>query len=128
MTSRNRIPSNYCSLRDLLESHNIKISDIIKEMMSNGKDYERWFKNLLYEEMTESWFTRKFPEIICQTRNRRDYKRDSILETEKFGVCRSPFEFQQDMEISTLLEDWVKLKGDSDDSKTLREKIEKVLG
>lgn len=120
MTSRNIIPSNYFAVKDFLESRNIKISDIIKEMMSNGKDYERWFKNLLFEEMTESWFIKYFPGILAQTQKRRDYQRQVVLETEKYGICRSPFEFKQDVEISTLFEDWIRLKFEKSGIKNLK--------
>ena len=110
MTSRNRIPSNYCDVKSFLESRNIKISDIIKEMMANGKDYDRWFKNLLHEDMTESWFIKYFPDVITKTQNRFDYQRQSDKETSNYGICRSAFEFKQDVEISTLFEDWIRLK------------------
>ena len=89
MTSRNRIPSNYCDVKSFLESRNIKISDIIKEMMANGKDYDRWFKNLLHEDMTESWFIKYFPDVITKTQNRFDYLRQSDKETSNDGICSS---------------------------------------
>ena len=110
MTSRNRIPSNYCDVKSFLESRNIKISDIIKEMMANGKDYDRWLKNLLHEDMTEFWFIKYFPDVITKTQNRFDYQRQSDKETSNYGICRSAFEFKQDVEISTLFEDWIRLK------------------
>ena len=55
MTSRNRIPSNYCDVKSFLESRSIKISDIIKEMMANGKYYDSWFKNFLHVDIMDSW-------------------------------------------------------------------------
>ena len=110
MTSRNKIPSNYCDVKSFLESRNIKISDIIKEMIVNGKDYDRWFKNLLHEDMTESWFIQYFPDVIIKTQKRTDFNNQSKKETNKYNICRSAFEFKQDVEISTLFEDWIKLK------------------
>ena len=110
MTSRNRVPSNYCDVKNFLESRGIKVSDIIKEVVNSGKDYDRWFKNLLHEDMTEEWFMRYFSNIITSTQNRTDYNNQSKKEMSKYGICRSAFEFKQDVEISTLFEDWIKLK------------------
>ena len=48
MTSRKIIPSNYLDIKGFLETKDIKISDVINEMVSNGKEYENWFKNLFH--------------------------------------------------------------------------------
>jgi len=110
MTSRHRVPSNYVNVKDFFESRNIKISDIITDVVSNGKDYERWFKNLLHEEMTEAWFAKYFPDILSKTASRPDYQRQSKKEFEKYGIARSAFEYKQDVEVSTLFEDWIRFK------------------
>ena len=110
MAIKNIIPSNYCDVKGFLESNNIKISDIIKEMMDNGKDYPRWFKNLLHEDMYENWFAKYFSNILEETSQRRDYRHQCEQELSKYGIVRSPFEFKQDVEVSSLFEDWIKLK------------------
>ena len=110
MTSRKIIPSNYLDIKGFLETKDIKISDVINEMVSNGKEYENWFKNLLHEDMTEVLFSEHYPNILSTTANRYDYKRQCGKELGKYGIARSPFEFKQDVEVSTLFEDWIVLK------------------